>query len=59
MPLTKPNQELRRGLKAAFKLRHADTLALMMLISGLYAGEDRLAEHASEVRAGLMKRTKE
>ena len=35
MPLTNPNQDLKRDLKeAAAALEHADTLALMMLISG-------------------------
>ncbi len=52
MPLTKPNQELRRDRKAAFKLRHADTLALMMLISGPYAG-DRIGTLADDVKEGL------
>ena len=51
MPLTKPNQELNRDRKAAFKLQHADTLALMMLISRLYAG-DRIGTLADEVKAG-------
>jgi len=58
MALTKPNQELRHDLKAAeFELRHADSLALMMLISGLYAG-DRIEALADEVRDGQITRAK-
>jgi len=60
MPLTNPNQDLKRDLKeAAAALEHADTLALMMLISGLYAG-DRIgalpgaANVARIVRMGRM-----
>jgi len=52
MPLNNPNQDLKRDLKdAAAALEHADTLALMMLISRLYAG-DRIGTLADEVKAG-------
>jgi len=52
------NQDLKRDLKeAAAALKHADTLALMMLISGLYAG-DRIGALADEVKAGGVVRTK-
>ncbi|SEC01030.1 hypothetical protein SAMN05216205_1225 [Pseudomonas mohnii] len=58
MPLNNPKQELKRDLKdAAAALEHADTLALMMLISGLYAG-DRLSALADEVMAGRIVRGK-
>ena len=58
MPLNNPNQELKRDLKdAAAALEHADTLALMMLISRLYAG-DRIGALADEVMAGQITRAK-
>jgi len=57
MPLTKPNQELNRDRKAAFKLQHADTLALMMLISRLYAG-DRIGVLADAGNVGVITRAR-
>lgn len=58
MPLNKPNQELRRNLKAAeFELRHVDTLALMMLISRLYAGY-RIGALADELKVGVITKAK-
>jgi hypothetical protein len=73
MPLTKPNQQLRRDLKAiafnleqscidlgklAGKLSDADAIALMGLVGTLYEEADRLVGYADEVRAGLINRHK-
>jgi hypothetical protein len=72
MPLTKPNQQLRRDLKAiasnleescidlgklAEKLSDADAIALMGLVGTLYEEADRLVGYADEVKAGLISRT--
>lgn len=72
MPLTKPNQQLRRDLKAiasnleescidlgrlAEKLGDADAIALMGLVGTLYEEADRLASYAEEVKAGRIVRS--
>lgn len=72
MSLTKPNQQLRRDLKAiasnleescidlsklAEKLSDADAIALMGLVGTLYEEADRLVGYADEVKAGLISRT--
>ncbi|TDR46275.1 hypothetical protein EDF80_105310 [Pseudomonas brenneri] len=71
MPLTKPNQQLRRDLKAiasnieescidlgklAEKLSDADAIALMGLVGTLYEEADRLVGYADEVKTGLISR---
>ena len=71
MPLTKPNQQLRRDLKAiasnleescidlsklAEKLSDADAIALMGLVGTLYEETDRLVGYADEVKTGLINR---
>ncbi|MBC3254365.1 hypothetical protein HU733_02575 [Pseudomonas paralactis] len=73
MALTKPNQQLRRDLKAiAFNLEHscidlvklaeklsdADAIALMGLVGTLYERADRLAGYAEEVSARQITRSK-
>ncbi|RTY64330.1 hypothetical protein [Pseudomonas veronii] len=73
MPLTKPNQQLRRDLKAtafnleqscidlgklAEKLSDADAIALMGLVGTLYEEADRLVGYADEVKAGRINRSK-
>jgi len=73
MPLTKPNQELRRDLKAAaFSLEEAaldlfrvakqrgdaDLLEAMETIERLHEQADRLKAYADEVKAGVITRTK-
>lgn len=67
MALTKPNQQLRRDLKAiafnleqscvdlgklAEKLSDADAIALAGLVGTLYEEADRLAGYSDEVKAG-------
>ncbi|MFP3496208.1 hypothetical protein SB759_18435 [Pseudomonas sp. SIMBA_059] len=52
MPLTKPNQQLRRDLKEA-----ADEL--MMIALSYQEMEDKLAGYAEEVKAGRIKREAE
>ncbi len=74
MALTKPNQQLRRDLKAiafnleqscidlgklAEKLSDADAIALMGLVGTLYEEADRLVGYAEEVKAGRIKRVAE
>ncbi|WP_289139513.1 hypothetical protein [uncultured Pseudomonas sp.] len=74
MPLSKPNQQLRRDLKAiasnleescidlvklAEKLSDADAIALMGLVGTLYEEADRLVGYADEVKAGRIARTAE
>ena len=71
MPLTKPNQQLRRDLKAialnleqscidlgklAEKLSDADAIVLMGLVGTLYEEADRLVGYADEVKAGIVVR---
>lgn len=71
MPLTKPNQQLRRDLKAiasnleqscvdlgrlASRLSDADAIALMGLVGTLYEEADRLVGYADEVKAGMISR---
>lgn len=71
MPLTKPNQQLRRDLKAiasnleescvdlgrlASRLSDADAIALMGLVGTLYEEADRLVGFADEVKTGLISR---
>lgn len=71
MAITKPNQQLRRDLKAiasnleqscvdlgklAEKLSDADAIALMGLVGTLYEEADRLVSYADEVKAGLINR---
>ncbi len=71
MSLTKPNQQLRRDLKAvasilenscadlgrlASRLSDADAIALIGLVGTLYEEADRLAGYADEVKAGLISR---
>ncbi|WP_432755519.1 hypothetical protein [Pseudomonas sp. WMBT8] len=71
MPLTKPNQQLRRDLKAiasnleescidlgklAEKLSDADAIAMMGLVGTLYEEADRLVGYADEVKAGRIGR---
>ncbi|SFA82776.1 hypothetical protein SAMN05216248_101678 [Pseudomonas simiae] len=73
MALTKPNQHLRRDLKAiafnleqscvdlgklAKKLSDADAIALMGLVGTLYEEADRLVGYANEVKAGQIIRSK-
>ncbi|WPN50921.1 hypothetical protein QMK52_18690 [Pseudomonas sp. P9_2] len=73
MPLTKPNQQLRRDLKAiafnleqscidlvklAEKLIDADAIALMGLVGTLYEEADRLVGYADDVKAGRIVRGK-
>lgn len=73
MPITKPNQQLRRDLKAiafnleqscidlgkpAEKLSDADAIALMGLVGTLYEEADRLVGYADEVKAGRIRRDK-
>ncbi|MER2016746.1 MULTISPECIES: hypothetical protein [Pseudomonas] len=73
MALTKPNQHLRRDLKAiafnleqscvdlgklAKKLSDADAIALMGLVGTLYEEADRLVGYADEVKAGRIVRSK-
>ncbi|WP_095184950.1 hypothetical protein [Pseudomonas sp. Irchel 3H9] len=72
MPLTKPNQQLRRDLKAiafnleqscvdlgrlASRLSDADAIALMGLVGTLYEEADQLVGYADEVKAGLISRS--
>lgn len=67
MSLTKPNQQLRRDLKAiasnleqscvdlgrlASRLSDSDAIALMRLVGALYEDVDTLAGYADEVRVG-------
>jgi hypothetical protein len=74
MALTKPNQQLRRDLKAiafnleqscvdlgklAEKLSDADAIALTGLVGTLYEEADRLVGYADEVRDGRISRTAE
>ena len=74
MPLTKPNQQLRRDLKAiafnleqscvdlgklAEKLSDADAIALMGLVGTLYEEADRLVGYAEEVKVGRINRAAE
>lgn len=71
MPLTKPNQQLRRDLKAiafnleqscvdlgelAEKLSDADAIALTGLVGTLHEEADRLVGYADEVKTGLISR---
>ncbi|WP_329610432.1 hypothetical protein, partial [Pseudomonas sp. PA-1-5A] len=73
MSLTKPNQQLRRDLKAiafnleqscidliklAEKLSDDDAIALMGLVGTLYEEADRLVGYADEVKAGQVNRSK-
>ena len=73
MSLTKPNQQLRRDLKAiasnlevscidlgklAEKLSDDDAIALMGLVGTLYEEADRLVGYADEVKAGQINRSK-
>lgn len=73
MALTKPNQQLRRDLKAialnleqscidlsklAEKLSDADAIAMMGLVGTLYEEADRLVGYADEVRDQRITRTK-
>ena len=73
MALTKPNQQLRRYLKAiafnieqscvdlgklAEKLSDADAIALMGLVGTLYEEADRLVGYADEAGSGQIKRSK-
>lgn len=74
MPLTKPNQQLRRDLKAiasnlenscidlgrlASRLSDADAISLMGLVGTLYEESDRLVGYADEVKIGRIKRAAE
>ena len=71
MAITKPNQQLRRDLKAiasnleqscvdlgklAEKLSDADAIALMGLVGTLYEEADRLVGYADEVKDGRISR---
>lgn len=71
MALTKPNQQLRRDLKAiasnleescidlgklAEKLSDADAIALMGLVGTLYEEADRLVGYADEVKTAHITR---
>lgn len=71
MAITKPNQQLRRDLKAiasnleqscvdlgklAEKLSDAEAIALMGLVGTLYEEADRLVSYADEVKVGLISR---
>ena len=73
MSLTKPNQQLRRDLKAiasnleescvdlgklAERLSDADAIALAGLVGTLYEEADRLVGYADEVKAGQICRRK-
>jgi hypothetical protein len=73
MPLTKPNQDLRRELKGvAFNLEQscidlgrlaqridgADGMALMELVGKIYEDADRLVALADQVKAGQIMRAK-
>ena len=73
MSLTKPNQQLRRDLKAialnleqscidlgklAEKLSDADAISLMGLVGTLYEEADRLAGYADEVKVGRIVRAR-
>ena len=73
MPLTKPNQELRRELKAlGFDIEQAasevlnitkdcrdvDAIAVLKVIAKLYENADRVAALADEVRDGVITRAK-
>ncbi|WLI03125.1 hypothetical protein [Pseudomonas simiae] len=73
MSLTKPNQQLRRDLKAialnldqscvdlgrlARRLSDADAIVLMGLVGTLYEEADRLVGYADEVKAGQIIRSK-
>lgn len=73
MPLTKPNQELRRELidlgldleQTASEVlsitkdcRDVDVAAVLKLIAKLYEDADRVAALADEVKAGVIVRTK-
>lgn len=73
MPLTKPNQQLRRDLKAiafnleqscvdlgklAEKLNDADAIALAGLVGTFYEEAERLVGYADEVKAGQISRRK-
>jgi hypothetical protein len=73
MPLTKPNQQLRRELKdlgldleqAASEVlnitkdcRDVDAIAVLKVIAKLYEDADRLAALADEVKAGQISRSK-
>lgn len=74
MALTKPNQQLRRDLKAiasnleqscvdlgrlASRLSDADAIALIGLVGTLYEEADRLAGYADEVKDGRISRAAE
>ncbi len=74
MPLTKPNQQLRRDLKdAAFALEsaaleifhkaqggeEAQFLEAMKRVGELHELADRLVRYADEVKSGRVTRTKE
>ena len=74
MSLTKPNQQLRRDLKAiasnleqscidlgrlASRLSDADAIALMGLVGTLYEEADRLVGYAEEVKDGRISRAAE
>jgi hypothetical protein len=71
MPLNRPNQHLRRDLKAiasnleqscvslgklAEKLSDADAIALIGLVGTLHEEADRLVGYADEVKAGRISR---
>jgi hypothetical protein len=71
MSLTKPNQQLRRDLKAvasilenacadlgrlASRLSDADAIALIGLVGTIYEEADRLVGYADEVKAGMIVR---
>ncbi|MFL1391141.1 hypothetical protein ACI77F_26125 [Pseudomonas tritici] len=73
MALTKPNQQLRRDLKAiafnleqscvdlgklAEKLSDADAIALAGLVGTLYEEAGRLVGYADEVKVGQINRSK-
>ena len=73
MPLTKPNQQLRRELKdlgldleqAASEVlnitkdcRDVDAVAVLKLIAKLYEDADRIAALADEVKVGQITRAK-
>ena len=73
MPLTKPNQELRRELKAlgldieqaadevlriTKDCRDVDAIAVLKLIAKMYERADRIAALAEEVKAGRIVRGK-
>lgn len=74
MALTKPNQQLRRDLKAiasnleqscvdlgkiAEKLNDADAIALMGLVGTLYEEADQLVGYADELKDGRIIRAAE